>query len=1719
MTKKKNRRVKRTVRKTLGALFMASAIAVAAIPVENLRADNPGDDYSVGVDIEDGHIPLVDEKATIYTTGDGLFQFAYTDESTVGNRGAVILGYGGGMREGGVLTIPNEVDAYQKYPLNSDKEYGFCLVSKGGDYLFYEEITDKTDEFGNLVYEDDLTKPVLDEEGNETGKYEQKVVQERSVKPCYYEYYAKWGNLAADQFYYQSGTTTEDGVEKPSYALATTPSRQRQKATIYYIGNQRLQEGTGTQKGTWSIVPASAGGRIDTPEEGIFRGEISGNVSTLYVGADLTGIGDYAFYGCTNLSSIKLENGLDTLGNYAFANCVNLETVAIDIGARLSTVGHHAFFNCRALREFTMPRQVGVLGDSAFEGCRSMSRIDLCGQGRNVQLNKLGENVFKNCSALTELVFPDSFDQGDINIAMFEGCTSLTHITAQSGAVDFVETEDGAYGFDEFHATVPTSFYFEGVKNALLHDTSTANSFAFKYLNEDVYEITITHGGLNAVYQVNSDNKLIRCDIPTGMTEVEIPATIGPYQIKTIDSSSFQGSCALKRISIPSSITNIEANAFKGCHNLRTVIFSEPVNIQTIGPNAFQTQLVEGSHQTGCAATLEQSPVLQFVGPISYDCVPFTYAMDPASNINVGTQYRTYITYFGNWPENLQVRYNVETDKNELVNYLTFNELKEISAMTEEEATEKYPSITEGNVQEALLSVKNALDKTGMNPTNTNPLTDNEQAILSSVMDIVLPEGIETIQKGLFSTKEPQDVSYGLEKKITAYNLTEVSDEAFKGCSSLKEVNIWGNTSRIGDHAFEGCEKLDTVSVSASVTDMGVRPFANCSSLSHVNFQGSRNFSCDNSIIFGLDSDGNKYRIVEYLEGRTSGVVNAEELAGVSEIAEEAFMDTAVSYVDLRDTTVVEIPKRAFKNTDFLSFVYLPMTWGNIAEEAFADSNLQYLEIPGSQGVIDNSAFDNHVSALTFNCEVDSSARRYAMQNNIQVTDKEIVRLWTVRFWDAENNLLDTQTVRGGQDAVPPEAPVKEGYIHTGWNPDYHGVSRDMDITAQYTPEDPDAHKFTVTFLDYDGRVIDTQKVAPGEDAVAPLDPVREGYLFTGWVPGITNVTADIQPVAQYTAKDNRFVVRFFDYNGTTVLNTQLVDPGGDAILPKDPVRDGYTFTGWVPSPTNVTKDLDTYAQYETDKDSVLNNQFTVTFYDYDGVTVVNKQTVNGGEDAVLPKDPVREGYTFTGWLPQPVKISHDLDTYAQYDRDEDSIIGKQYTVNFYDYDGKTLLHTQKVAEGEDATLPKDPVREGYTFTGWLPSPTKVTQDMNTYAQYDRDDDDVTGKRYTVNFYDYDGTTLLSSQKVAEGEDAILPQNPTREGYTFKGWMPSPTKITKDMDVFATYEKDDGEGGGGGGGSDDPNPNTKFYTLTVRNGSGSGSYAAGSQPIIVAADPADGMVFDNWTIDPSDTKIASRVLSATVITMPERDVTVTANYRRGTTSSANTSGSGNSSTGSGNSPGRENTIYRPNNTTTGTSTGTKGGTTVVIDKNGLSNTGVVSATVNGSSDNFVIKITESAEASELAVRALLAEYGDITDIKYFPMDISLYDSTGNTKITDTTGLSITITLPLPDSLITYAGNNKVASVSSGTLEKLNARFTTISGVACVTFTAEHFSPYVIYVDTNHLTAGTISDSTPKTGDGIHPKWFLSIGLACISFVLFMKKDKRKPVPVKVKTKA
>lgn len=456
-----------------------------------------------------------------------------------------------------------------------------------------------------------------------------------------------------------------------------------------------------------------------------------------------------------------------------------------------------------------------------------------------------------------------------------------------------------------------------------------------------------------------------------------------------------------------------------------------------------------------------------------------------------------------------------------------------------------------------------------------------------------------------------------------------------------------------------------------------------------------------------------------------------------------------------------------------------------------------------------------------------------------------------------------------------------------------------------------------------------------------------------------------------------------------------------------------------------------------------------------------------------------------------------------------------------------TMDGIELVVYGREVYLPKD------SFGGASEKPTsfrvisyKDSAVRKAARDIGADVSEVLDDTVKVQFLDYDGTELSKIIYVTVGGSVSLediPADPVRTGYTFTGWNKPLINITTDSIIVATYKQDDsgnsgnqggngnkpdasgnnGNNGNNGGGNNNTNPNNpsgdggngspKFYTLTVTNGNGSGSYAEGATVIITCTTPPSGQTFDKWVPASDDLGIASVTVAATTLTMPGHDAAVSATFKAAT-GNGSTSNNG----GSNNSGG--------NNNSTGNN-GQNSGNTILISKPGISNNGLASATVNGSTDNYVIRITDNPSATQAVEKALTNEYGNLDNIKYCAMDISLYDSTGSTKITDTTGLSITITLPIPDALTAYAGNNKVAGVVNEKLDKLTPKFTTIDGVPCVTFTATHFSPYTIYVDTGNLSAGTTLDETPKTGD-FQPKWLLSIGLFALSIALFFMKDKK-----------
>ncbi len=1860
--KKKGRRLKRSIRKTLGTLFLVSALVVAAIPVDYLQATETGDGIvadaverdpkeKVTVHLNSDPGVATDDRSripdfeigydNIYESANGTFQFAYIDpshyqgkrvqkgDSLGGNRVAIILGYQGGYLENdGTLTIPNTLRAYKIYRVNNAQN---VAVNGDGDFLFYRvpasSVTPDVTEAPAATTNPDATDApdVTDNPATPTPSPQYIYV------PCADTAAAIW-DVTGVTLYYQAGD---------QYIEITGETAENKKpinAEVAYIGNQYLEaKSNASTNSRWEV----AGDVRDSIEEnepdsskGIFH-QWGGSIVTLNVGNNILGIGDYAFHGCTSMTGITLENGLAAIGNHAFDSCTNLMTVSIPMNSNLSIIGDHAFYNCRSLESFQLPTNVRKIGDFAFDGCVNMTAINLLGEsakGTAMVLSTIGYDAFKDCRSLPQIVFPENYNE-TLDVATFRGCSGLRYIESYSGSFS-LDGYDNAnstldkkslasdYGFSYFYngqnltanSGMRSDFYLKGIENSKLHEIADAQGIPFNYDEKDqdgnilnnVYELTVYETKKDqdgneiidknnpiATYRVDSregeNGYLVGCDIAKGDT-VKIPDVVGPRNVIGIAATAFQDNCLLKSVTIPSTIKTIDAEAFKGCHNLKNVAFSNPSGL-TIGEGAFKTQQrTRAAHDSSCSrGSLEITPSLNFIAPITYgENEPFYYAMSPTEYINseapADNQQTTYITYYSGLPQNLVVRYDPATDKNTLYDYPTFADLLDIDSVLSDDEAVLYSCLAANYGVEDVASLRKLLyraavkrlekwsssdahyDKNDPADDPDLPLSGAEPAIVESVStNFLIPFGIEAVDTadgGLFAKKEAEekttlqnlDISDAqAAKTLTIEGLEEINDAAFKEtfyltrvfigdntrvignnafekCENLTTVSVGGNVQSIGDHAFSECTKLTNVIISSSVSELGLSPFIDCDSLSTVNFSGSNYFTCENSIIFEKDSSGNKVAIVECLNNWSTAMRPAY-FTGVSEMRQEAFKNVnakSISSLDLSQTTIDTIPVSAFENADVQS-IFLPETCVQIDSYAFKDSTLNFIHMPKSINLIASSSEDAFLG----------------------VNRDSGIEFEGVSHTDMENPTDSNRTIA---------YRYYESYRNT------HNIT--------WSEYEPDAQPYTVEFYEpaEDGRpsFIKRVTVEPGKYVDPDEEPVpaeRPGYVFTGWKPLNASDTYEygrIEGDWSFLAQFEEASYKIVFYNGTEYLGELSVVPGNRINYADTPYRleDGSIITAWRGAEGTWSRD-DDYATFP--ESAFTAGSYMLMAAEFGGNTVTpspgpddpnnpgnqspgpspGDQTPTPGPGGSTPT-PGPGGSTPTPGGSTPTPTPNPGGTVPRPDG----------TYSLEVFNGSGSGH---YVPGSQIVITADPAPEGQRFAGWDVSPastvvtdktrvvtivTMPNSDVAILAKYESksggDDDD--SKLYNLEVSGGSG-----SGSYPAGAQVIITANAAPENQEFSGWDVSPaetvvtdktrtsTIITmpeSDVAAIAKYNSPP-EVTPSPAPTQEPTPTpAALHSLIVHNGSGSGSYVAGAQIVIVANDPAAGQEFTGWTVSPDNTVISDKTLSGAVITMPDNDVAVIANFKTKATGSGNSTGSGNNANtnNSGNSTNNNSnnsgsnsgtSTNRPSSgTSTNTATSNRGGTTVVIDKNGLSNTGVVSATVNGSSDNFTIKITESSEATAAVLNALLAEYGSVDNIKYFPMDISLYDSTGNTKITDTTGLSVSITLPLPDSLITYAGNNKVAGVVNDRLDKLTPRFTTINGVSCITFTAEHFSPYVIYVDVANLSNGTVTDATPTTGDGIHPKWFLSIGLACLSFVMFMMKDggraPRKKQKVKVR---
>lgn len=320
--------------------------------------------------------------------------------------------------------------------------------------------------------------------------------------------------------------------------------------------------------------------------------------------AYVTSIGDYAFYGCKNMTSVNIHDGVTEIGECAFYGCTALTEMSVsasvtEIGegafsgcngikqikiadgnkhyrsiegclvevdsktlirgfesgkipsdGSVTRIGEYAFSGCEQMSAVVIPDTVTVLGAAAFEYCKGLTSVTL-----SKSLTFINANAFNGCEKLAEIVLPEGITR--IGISAFRDCKQLKNVKlpttlkqingfAFANCVSLVEidipkaVDDIAEGVFSGCSALVNFKFSEGVSRYYSHQGRG-------YLI-DIYESTLIRG-----------SKV--CDLieELGVTK------IGQY--------AFAGCNDMEVIGIPSTVTAIDLSAFEGCDALKTVYY------------------------------------------------------------------------------------------------------------------------------------------------------------------------------------------------------------------------------------------------------------------------------------------------------------------------------------------------------------------------------------------------------------------------------------------------------------------------------------------------------------------------------------------------------------------------------------------------------------------------------------------------------------------------------------------------------------------------------------------------------------------------------------------------------------------------------------------------------------------------------------------------------------------------------------------------------------------------------------------------------------------------------------------------------------------------------------------------------------------------------------------------------------------------------------------
>ena len=288
-------------------------------------------------------------------------------------------------------------------------------------------------------------------------------------------------------------------------------------------------------------------------------------------------------------------------------------------------------------------------------------------------------------------------------------------------------------------------------------------------------------------------------------------------------------------------------------------------------------------------------------------------------------------------------------------------------------------------------------------------------------------------------------------------------------------------------------------------------------------------------------------------------------------------------------------------------------------------------------------------------------------------------------------------------------------------------------------------------------RVVPTKV---GEQIIAPENPTKEGFVFTGWDKEVGVMgTEDVSFNAQFSAGEVSYKVETYvmDVNGAYgAADVKVVPATTGAAVSVDPeAREGFT----------VAADSVLSGTVAADGSLVLKVYYSRNQY---------KLTVDGAESMVYYgaelniAEPTKDHYTFAGWnveVPATMPAS-DLTLVSQWTEE-----GADYTA----YDAAVKAAQAKKAEADydktytaesraalDAALAIDVANKKYSEQADVDAATAAINDAVKALEL---------MTYTANFYVNGQLYKTVTAKV--GEQIIAPKDPSVDGYNFNGWDPA----------------------------------------------------------------------------------------------------------------------------------------------------------------------------------------------------------------------------------------------------------------------------------------------------------------------------------------------------------